>query len=70
MANQQSGFIDSRRTPPGTRLSSSEASSGLGSLRLRLDYTEDRVFPEQTYDAWRDLLLESTQIQVNIKYYY
>ncbi|XP_026467337.1 LOW QUALITY PROTEIN: GTPase-activating protein-like [Ctenocephalides felis] len=61
--NQQSGFTDSRRTPPGTRLSSSEGSSGLGSLRLRLDYTEDRVFPEQTYNAWRDLLLESTQIQ-------
>ncbi|XP_056648624.1 GTPase-activating protein [Diorhabda sublineata] len=47
-------------TPPGTRLSSDNT---LGSLRLQIQYTEDRVFPASVYDGLKKLLLESTNIQ-------
>lgn len=44
-------------TPPGTRLSSSDSS--LGSLRLKLLYAADHVFPLATYDCLMNLLLQS-----------
>ncbi|CAH1105681.1 unnamed protein product [Psylliodes chrysocephalus] len=47
-------------TPPGSRLSSDNS---LGSLRLQIQYTEDRVFPSSVYDGLKNLLLESTNIQ-------
>ncbi|XP_072382255.1 GTPase-activating protein [Diabrotica undecimpunctata] len=47
-------------TPPGTRLSSDNS---LGSLRLQIQYTEDRVFPASVYEDLKNLLLESTNIQ-------
>ncbi|KAL3282181.1 hypothetical protein HHI36_005375 [Cryptolaemus montrouzieri] len=43
-------------TPPGTRLSSDNS---LGSLRLQVQYTEDKVFPAQVYEPLRTLLLQS-----------
>lgn len=43
-------------TPPGTRLSSDNS---LGSLRLKLVYTADHVFPLATYDALLNLLIQS-----------
>lgn len=43
-------------TPPGTRLS---CDSTIGSLRLKLLYTADHVFPLATYDDLMNLLLES-----------
>uniref|UniRef100_A0A1B0BAA2 GTPase-activating protein n=1 Tax=Glossina palpalis gambiensis TaxID=67801 RepID=A0A1B0BAA2_9MUSC len=43
-------------TPPGTRLS---GDSTIGSLRLKLLYTADHVFPLATYDDLMNLLLES-----------
>lgn len=43
-------------TPPGTRLSSDNT---IGSLRLKLLYTADHVFPLATYDDLMNLLLES-----------
>lgn len=50
-----------RSTPPGTRLSSDNS---LGSLRLQIQYTEDRVFPANVYDNLKNLLLESLNVQV------
>ncbi|KAJ8950517.1 hypothetical protein NQ318_015261 [Aromia moschata] len=47
-------------TPPGTRLSSDNS---LGSLRLQVQYTEDRVFPANVYDHLKHLLLQSIHIQ-------
>lgn len=44
-------------TPPGTRLSSSDSS--LGSLRLKLLYTADHVFPLATYDCLMNLIIQS-----------
>lgn len=43
-------------TPPGTRLSSDNS---LGSLRLKLVYTADHVFPLATYDGLLNLLIKS-----------
>lgn len=43
-------------TPPGTRLSSDNS---LGSLRLKLVYTSDHVFPLATYDNLLNLLVQS-----------
>lgn len=43
-------------TPPGTRLSSDNS---LGSLRLQVQYTEDKVFPATVYDRLLRLLLQS-----------
>ncbi|XP_060517698.1 GTPase-activating protein [Cylas formicarius] len=47
-------------TPPGTRLSNDNS---LGSLRLQVQYTEDRVFPASVYDNLRNLLLQSIHTQ-------
>nr|CAI5844234.1 unnamed protein product [Callosobruchus analis] len=47
-------------TPPGTRLS---GDNSLGSLRLQIQYTEDRVFPASVYDDLKKLLLESIHVQ-------
>ncbi|KAH1024381.1 hypothetical protein HUJ05_003871 [Dendroctonus ponderosae] len=47
-------------TPPGTRLSSDNS---LGSLRLQVQYTEDRVFPAAIYDNLKSLLLQSSPAQ-------
>lgn len=43
-------------TPPGTRLSSDNS---LGSLRLKIVYTADHVFPLATYDNLLNLLMQS-----------
>lgn len=52
----QSRPARSNATPPGTRLSSDNS---LGSLRLKLVYTADHVFPLATYDNLLNLLLLS-----------
>lgn len=36
---------------------------GLGSLRLKIHYTADHVFPSAMYDRLRNLLLQSVNIQ-------
>ncbi|XP_053668607.1 GTPase-activating protein [Anopheles marshallii] len=43
-------------TPPGTRLS---CDNSLGSLRLKLNYTSDHVFPLATYDQLYNVLIQS-----------
>lgn len=43
-------------TPPGTRLS---VDNSLGSLRLKINYVMDQVFPLATYDALLNVLVES-----------
>ncbi|XP_035796216.1 GTPase-activating protein-like isoform X1 [Anopheles albimanus] len=43
-------------TPPGTRLS---CDNSLGSLRLKLNYTADHVFPLATYDQLYNVLIQS-----------
>jgi Ras GTPase-activating protein 3 len=43
-------------TPPGTRLS---VDNSLGSLRLKLNYTADYVFPLATYDNLLNILIQS-----------
>ncbi|XP_062712652.1 GTPase-activating protein [Aedes albopictus] len=43
-------------TPPGTRLS---CDNSLGSLRLKLNYTADHVFPLATYDQLMNILIQS-----------
>ncbi|XP_039433473.1 GTPase-activating protein [Culex pipiens pallens] len=43
-------------TPPGTRLSSDNS---LGSLRLKLNYNADHVFPLATYDQLLNILIQS-----------
>ncbi|XP_015603727.1 ras GTPase-activating protein 3 isoform X2 [Cephus cinctus] len=48
--------ISSNSTPPGTV-------PGLGSLRLKIHYTADHVFPSEMYDRLRSLLLQSVNIQ-------
>ncbi|XP_011349095.1 ras GTPase-activating protein 3 isoform X2 [Ooceraea biroi] len=48
--------ISSNSTPPGTL-------PGLGSLRLKIHYTADHVFPSEMYDRLRSLLLESVNVQ-------
>lgn len=45
-------------TPPGTRLSSDNS---LGSLRLKLVYSADHVFPLATYDNLLNLLIQSLE---------
>lgn len=45
-------------TPPGTRLSSDNS---LGSLRLKIVYTADHVFPLATYDNLLNLLIQSLE---------
>ncbi|XP_055637330.1 GTPase-activating protein isoform X2 [Toxorhynchites rutilus septentrionalis] len=43
-------------TPPGTRLS---CDNSLGSLRLKLNYNADHVFPLATYDQLLNILIQS-----------
>lgn len=50
-------------TPPGTRLSSDNS---LGSLRLKLVYTADHVFPLATYDNLLNLLIQSLEQPITI----
>uniref|UniRef100_A0A182R172 Ras GTPase-activating protein n=1 Tax=Anopheles farauti TaxID=69004 RepID=A0A182R172_9DIPT len=45
-------------TPPGTRLS---CDNSLGSLRLKLNYTSDHVFPLATYDQLYNVLIQSIE---------
>ncbi|XP_050068359.1 GTPase-activating protein isoform X2 [Anopheles maculipalpis] len=45
-------------TPPGTRLS---CNNSLGSLRLKLNYTSDHVFPLATYDQLYNVLIQSIE---------
>lgn len=45
-------------TPPGTRLSQDNS---LGSLRLQVQYTEDRVFPPETYQTLQEIILQCVQ---------
>ncbi|XP_055373374.1 GTPase-activating protein isoform X2 [Condylostylus longicornis] len=47
-------------TPPGTRLS---CDNSLGSLRLKIVYSADHVFPLATYDSLLNLLLQSVEQQ-------
>ncbi|KOC63546.1 Ras GTPase-activating protein 3 [Habropoda laboriosa] len=48
--------ISNSSTSPGTL-------PGLGSLRLKIHYTTDHVFPSAMYDRLRNLLLQSVNIQ-------
>lgn len=41
----------------------SENVPGLGSLRLKIHYTADHVFPSDVYDKLRSFLLQSVNIQ-------
>lgn len=50
-------------TPPGTRLSSDNS---LGSLRLKLVYTADHVFPLATYDGLLNLLIQSLDTPITL----
>lgn len=50
-------------TPPGTRLSSDNS---LGSLRLKLVYTADHVFPLATYDSLLNLLIQSLDTPITL----
>lgn len=50
-------------TPPGTRLSSDNS---LGSLRLKLVYTADHVFPLATYDNLLNLLIQSLEQPITL----
>lgn len=52
----QSRPAQSCATPPGTRLS---VDNSLGSLRLKINYVVDQVFPLATYDALLNVLVES-----------
>ncbi|CAL1677363.1 unnamed protein product [Lasius platythorax] len=48
--------ISNNSTSPGTL-------PGLGSLRLKVHYTADHVFPSEMYDRLRSLLLQSVNVQ-------
>ncbi|EFN60533.1 Ras GTPase-activating protein 3 [Camponotus floridanus] len=48
--------ITNNSTSPGTL-------PGLGSLRLKIHYTADHVFPSKMYDRLRNLLLQSVNVQ-------
>lgn len=50
-------------TPPGTRLSSDNS---LGSLRLKMVYTADHVFPLATYDGLLNLLIQSLEQPITL----
>lgn len=50
-------------TPPGTRLS---CDNSLGSLRLKLVYTADHVFPLATYDNLLNLLIQSLEQPITL----
>ncbi|KAK2583080.1 hypothetical protein KPH14_009111 [Odynerus spinipes] len=55
-AKHRPNKISSNSTPPGTL-------PGLGSLRLKIHYTADHVFPSGMYDRLRSLLLQSVNVQ-------
>ena len=43
--------------------------NGLSSLRLKIHYTVDHVFPSHMYDELRSLLLQSPAVQVFVMVY-
>lgn len=53
----QSRPVRSCATPPGTRLSCGDNS--IGSLRIKLHFTADNVFPLATYDNLLNILIQS-----------
>ncbi|XP_012228445.1 ras GTPase-activating protein 3 isoform X1 [Linepithema humile] len=55
-AKHRPSKIPSNSTPPGTL-------PGLGSLRLKIHYTADHVFPSEMYDKLKSLLLQSVNVQ-------
>lgn len=55
-AKHRPSKISSNSTPPGTL-------PGLGSLRLKIHYTADHVFPSEMYDKLKSLLLQSVNVQ-------
>ncbi|XP_031838164.1 ras GTPase activating protein 1 isoform X2 [Nomia melanderi] len=55
-AKHRPSKISSTSTPTGVL-------PGLGSLRLKIHYTADHVFPSAMYDRLRNLLLQSVNIQ-------
>lgn len=55
-AKHRPSKISSNSTPPGTL-------PGLGSLRLKIHYVADHVFPSEMYDRLRSLLLQSINVQ-------
>ncbi|XP_044580930.1 GTPase-activating protein isoform X2 [Cotesia glomerata] len=55
-AKNRPSKITHNSSPPGTL-------PGLGSLRLKLHYTADHVFPSEMYDRLRSLLLQSVNVQ-------
>nr|XP_050866902.1 ras GTPase-activating protein 3 isoform X3 [Vespula vulgaris] len=55
-AKHRPNKISSNSTPPGTL-------PGLGSLRLKIHYTADHVFPSGMYERLRTLLLQSVNVQ-------
>lgn len=54
-------------TPPGTRLSSDNS---LGSLRLKIVYAADHVFPLATYDNLLNLLVQSLEQPITLSTVY
>lgn len=61
--NNNTRQIKSCATPPGTRLS---CDNSLGSLRIKLNYTSDYVFPLATYDQLMNLLIMSIDTNIPI----
>lgn len=55
-AKHRPSKISSNSTPPGTL-------PGLGSLRLKIHYVADHVFPSEMYDRLKCLLLQSVNVQ-------
>ncbi|TGZ42723.1 Uncharacterized protein DBV15_09497, partial [Temnothorax longispinosus] len=55
-AKHRPSKISSNSTPPGTL-------PGLGSLRLKIHYVADHVFPSEVYDKLKSLLLQSVNVQ-------
>lgn len=55
-AKHRPSKISNNSTPPGTL-------PGLGSLRLKIHYTADHVFPSEMYDKLRSLLLQSVNVE-------
>jgi Ras GTPase-activating protein 3 len=58
--SSQSRNTKSCATPPGTRLS---CENSLGSLRLKLHYQVDHVFPLANYDQLLNLLIQSVDLR-------
>jgi Ras GTPase-activating protein 3 len=64
LTSRASGALSRGATPPGTRLSAA-GSATLGSLRLKLQYTVDHVFPLEHYKKLEELFLRSVHQKVN-----